>query len=202
MMIQDLSIGGRMFLARLLRCVFLAQIALVAATTANAQNGGQERNGQGDWQERTELISVGIGYYDVFDNVGDSAADFRLEFRPDLRFLINTPTFQLKPFIAGQATSDGGLFGLGGILLDTFIGDRWVITPSFGAGAYSNGDGGDLGNTIQFRSQIEGGYRFRNKSRLALALSHISNAGLGDDNPGVEIVTLYYHFPLRVFPGF
>jgi hypothetical protein len=74
-----------------------------------------------------------------------------------------------------------------------------VVTPSFGVGAYSDGDGKDLGNTVEFRSQIEGGYRFDDRSRLTLALSHISNASLGDRNPGVNILSVYYHIPLTRF---
>ncbi len=35
-----------------------------------------------------------------------------------------------------------------------------------------------------------------NGSRLGLAFGHISNAGLDDDNPGTEILNLYYHIPV------
>ena len=49
---------------------------------------------------------------------------------------------------------------------------------------------------VEFRSQVELGYQFENQSRLSLAFSHISNAELGDDNPGTEVLNLYYHLPL------
>ncbi len=102
-----------------------------------------------------------------------------------------------KPWLGIEATTDQAIYGLGGILVDLYFGRRWVFTPSFGAGAYSDGNGKDLGHTVEFRSQLEFGYRFDDRSRLSMAVSHISNAGLGDSNPGTEIATIYYHIPFR-----
>ncbi|MBO6784517.1 MAG: acyloxyacyl hydrolase, partial [Alphaproteobacteria bacterium] len=62
---------------------------------------------------------------------------------------------------------------------------------------YADGNGKDLGHTIEFRSQLEIGYRFDDRSRLSFAVSHISNASLGDSNPGTEIATIYYHIPIN-----
>ena len=101
-----------------------------------------------------------------------------------------------------EGTSDGAIYGLGGILMDVFFGRRLVLTPSFGAGAYFDGDGKDLGSVIEFRSQVELAYRFNDRSRLGVAISHISNASIGSDNPGTEIVTIYYSIPFeKVFPA-
>ena len=53
---------------------------------------------------------------------------------------------------------------------------------------------------MEFRSTIELGYRFDDRSRLSLAFGHLSNAGIGDSNPGTEVLTLYYHLPIdRLF---
>jgi hypothetical protein len=45
---------------------------------------------------------------------------------------------------------------------------------------------------------VELGYQFDNRTRLALAFSHASNAHLDGTNPGVEVLSLYYHLPLDV----
>ncbi len=180
-----------MCLASLIKRAFVIAGMCIATTTAAAQESG----------ERNHLLSVSAGWFDVLDNLGDQAVDFRLEFRPDFAFLIDTPMFELKPFIGVEAATNGALYGLGGILLDVSLGDRFIVTPSFGAGGYSNGGSPTLGHGIQFRSQIEAGYRFRNESRLTAAFSHISNAGLGNKNPGVEILSVYYHIPLRSLLG-
>ncbi|MBT4488902.1 MAG: acyloxyacyl hydrolase, partial [Rhodospirillaceae bacterium] len=40
-------------------------------------------------------------------------------------------------------------------------------------------------------------YRFSDRSRLGVALSHISNASIGDKNPGAESLMLTYALPVR-----
>jgi len=136
-----------------------------------------------------DLLSIGVGYYDINDN--EDAADFRLEYRWD------KPLFWgIEPWVGAEVSTDGAIYGLGGLLADIQVGDNFLITPSFGAGLYEDGDGKDLGNTIQFRSQIELGWEFDNASRLGVAFGHISNAGLDNRNPGTEILNLYYHVPV------
>jgi len=143
------------------------------------------------WAEESEpaLLALGLGYYDIHQQ-DETAADLRLEFRADLALWI------FRPWLGVEVTSDGAVYGLGGFLADIPLGPRLRLTPSLGAGAYYNGDGKDLGHAVQFRSQIELGYRFQDGQRLALAFSHISNASLSSQNPGTEILTLYYMVPL------
>ena len=165
--------------------LWLVAAALLAGP-AVAQNAGVN--------DDPAFLSLGLGYYDVNERDED-AADFRVEYRHGEKLWI------FKPWAGIEATTDGALYGVGGILVDIFFGRRVVVTPSFGAGAYYDGDGKDLGSTIEFRSQIELAYRFNDRSRLGVALSHISNAGIGDDNPGTEILTLYYSIPFgKIFP--
>jgi hypothetical protein len=136
------------------------------------------------------LLALGLGYYDI-NLRDDEAADFRLEYRSDLALWI------VKPWAGLEVTSDGAVYGLGGLLADIALGPRVRLTPSLGVGAYHDGGGKDLGHTVEFRSQIELAYRFEGGQRLGLAFGHISNASLGDDNPGTEILTLYYMIPLE-----
>ena len=35
----------------------------------------------------------------------------------------------------------------------------------------------------------------KNENKIGLSLSHISNANLGNKNPGVEIISLVYQIP-------
>ena len=77
-----------------------------------------------------------------------------------------------------------------------------MVTPSFAPGFYDQGDSTlDLGHELEFRSQIEFAYRFDNRSRLGVAVSHYSNASIGDENPGTESAILYYSIPLNVILG-
>ncbi|NKB19827.1 MAG: hypothetical protein GKS01_04700 [Alphaproteobacteria bacterium] len=70
------------------------------------------------------------------------------------------------------------------------------MTPSFAVGAYDDSKGKDLGHTIEFRSGVELAWRFDNQMRLGLTLYHLSNAGIGDRNPGTEVLSLGLSVPL------
>ncbi len=138
-----------------------------------------------------DFLSFGVGYFD-FNRQKDEGAEFRIEYRSDYEF------WHLRPFVAaGAATSGHGFLGAG-ILLDIFLGRRVVVTPSFAPHLYFGGDDAlDLDYPLEFRSQIEFAYRFDDRSRLGLALSHYSNAHLSEHNPGTETLSLYYTVPLN-----
>lgn len=161
---------------------------LLAAALAVALLGLGERPARADGPT---LLGAAGGWYDAFAR-DEPAADFRLEYRRHERLF-----GLIKPWAGLEATSDGGFWGGGGLLLDLYFGRRVVLTGSFAPGLYLNGAGKDLGYPLEFRSQIEIAYRFDDRSRLALALSHLSNAGLGDTNPGTEVISLYYHLPIE-----
>lgn len=136
-----------------------------------------------------DLLSFGVGWYDINDDYG--AVDFRLEYRWDKELI-----WVIKPWAGIEATSEAAFYGVGGLLADIKIGNGFLITPSFGAGLYADGDGKDLGHVVEFRSQLEMGWEFDNATRLGVAFGHISNAGLDDSNQGTEILNIYYHVPV------
>lgn len=164
---------------KFIAAVTMATLVLIAAPVAKAQ----------------DKFSIGAGYYDIIDD-GNPATDLRAEYRWDEPLLL-----QIKPFVGIEGTTDGGLYGLGGLYMDWGVAPHWYLTPSFGAGLYSDGDGKDLGHVIEFRSQIELAYEFDNAHRVSVGFGHISNASLGDDNPGTEILNLYYHLPVDWMSG-
>jgi hypothetical protein len=159
-------------------------------------------------EDDPSLISIGGGLYDqttinpgfLFLRVSPNdkhvqAADFRAEYRFGASLLpIIEPYAKLKPWVGGEATSDGAVYGVGGILVDVPLGP-FVFTPSFGTGLYSSGSGKYLGSPIEFRSMVELGYQFENQSRFSLGYSHISNANITVTNPGTNILSVYYHVP-------
>jgi hypothetical protein len=67
-----------------------------------------------------------------------------------------------------------------------------VATPGFAAGLFHRGGGQNLGGPVEFRSSIELAYRFGDGSRLGLNLSHLSNGGFYDRNPGTESLVLVW----------
>ena len=136
-----------------------------------------------------DFISFSGGAFDLGKD--ETAAEGRLEYRSDLRLWI------FKPFAGVMATSDGGVYCYAGVLVDMFFGRRWVSTLSFAPGYYEKGDGKDLGYDLEFRSQLEIAYRFDDRSRLGLSISHMSNASLGDKNPGTESLMATYAVPVQ-----
>jgi lipid A 3-O-deacylase len=144
--------------------------------------------------EAPGLVALGIGAFDVVRQ-DEPAADFRLEYRHGQGLWI------FQPWLGLEATSDGALYGVIGLFSDFALGRHLVLSPSIGVGAYRRGGGLDLGGVLEFRSQLELAWRFADASRLGVAFSHISNAGIGDHNTGTEIATLYYAFPLAFGAG-
>ncbi len=144
--------------------------------------------------EDPDLLSFTTAYYDVYHRK-DPAAEVAIEYRNSERYWI------FKTFGGMAGTSDFTGYVYAGILIDLYFGQHIVLTPSFAPGVWLKGDGKDLGYPIEFRSQIEMAYRFDDHSRLALAYAHMSNGGLGDRNPGVEIASLTYILPFNKLFG-
>jgi len=136
------------------------------------------------------FLTIGAGWFD-FNRQKDDGAEFRLDYRSNYKLWI------FKPFLTVAGVSNGMSFVGGGVLIDVYFGNRVVVTPSF-APTWWRGktDELDLGHGLEFRSQIEFAYRFDDRSRLGLAVSHSSNASLGDTNPGTETILLNYSYPL------
>lgn len=164
-------------------CFSAAMLSLlIAAVPAKAQDSAQID---------PAYLSLGVGIYDIIQH-HDTATDFRLEYRHD------KPLFwKIKPWFGAEATTDGTMWGGGGILADFHLADNIYVTPSFGAGLYTEGGSDrDLDSPLEFRSQLEGGYEFMNGHRVGVSFGHMSNGGTGDHNPGTEVLNIYYHMPV------
>ena len=159
-------------------------IGLVPAVIGTAASPAQA----GD----ADFLTISMGGYDVNDN--ETSAEFRMEYRMARTYLF------LKPMIGLLGNSEGGVYGYGGVNLDIYLGRQWVVMPNFAIGGYRRGSSKDLGSVIEFRSGLEIAYRFADHARLGVALSHISNAGISDNNPGTESLVLSYSIPLGGAP--
>jgi len=137
------------------------------------------------------LIQLGAGGYDIIGANSRSAAIFRGEYRFDR-------LWYLRPILGVEGTTDGSFYGYGGLAVDIYFGDHWVLTPNEAVGYWSRGNNNaqNLGNDVEFRSGAEIDYRFGDWSRLGVSFHHISNAGLGKHNPGEEEALLNYSIPM------
>ena len=146
-----------------------------------------------------------LGLFDVkFDgSKTNKATDYRYERRfNNSLFKIGPESyefFDLKPFAGFEITSDSASYFLAGVYLEDNIGtlftgdsSNFIFIPSFGAGYYDDGDGKKLGSDIEFRTTFEVSYQLKNENRIGFSFGHISNANIGDKNPGVEVLSLSY----------
>ncbi len=134
-------------------------------------------------------LQIGLGVFDVTDN--ETSAEFRVEWQGKKLLWI------VRPLAGMMGTSDGAYYTYAGIAWDIFFGTRWVLTTSFAPGVYIQNDGKKLGSYVEFRSMGEIAYKFDSGSRLGLAIYHLSNAGITQYNPGVEVLSLSYTIPFE-----
>ncbi|MBL4691786.1 MAG: acyloxyacyl hydrolase [Magnetovibrio sp.] len=141
------------------------------------------------------FVSFGVGSYD-WNRKKDEGVEVRVEYRHNKKYL-----GIFKPFVAVAATNSSNSFFIGaGVLADIYFGKRWVLTPSFAPHYYNGGNSKlNLDYALEFRSQVELAYRFDDRSRIGVAVSHYSNASLGKTNPGTESAHIYYSMPVNFF---
>jgi hypothetical protein len=162
-----------------MRRLFAALAVIALAAPAYARSG-------------EEHVAVYGGEFEVFGSGTDqSSAMLGAEYRFADQFN------GLRPVIGGFINDDSAAYGYAGAYWDLPLGtEPFIISPGFAVGGYHGGDSKDLGYGIEFRSTIEVAYKMDSGDRIGVALSHLSNAGLGDHNPGVETLQAVYSYSL------
>lgn len=160
--------------------VAFVALLLLSATSVSAQDA-----------QRKDYLTFYTGTFDVLDD--DNAAQFGMEYRAQ------PLAYNIVPIIGVNVTTDSAVYGYAGLNWDWYFSEGVVLTPNFAAGLYKDGDGKDLGGTIEFRSGIELAYIFNDNSRAGIAFNHISNASIYDRNPGAETLLVNYSVPIANF---
>ena len=92
---------------------------------------------------------------------------------------------KLSPITGFMMTTDSASFFYTGVQAEYKIG-KLNLTPSFSPGIYSMGDGKDLGSPLEFKSELQLSVDLLPGTKLGYSHSHLSNADLGDKNPGAD----------------
>ncbi len=144
-----------------------------------------------------DTVALHGGYIQVSD--GDrslSSAGFEVRFghRDGYPF----PWKELRPQAGVMVFDNDSAYVYAGLRYDWDVHPVLRISPNFSLGLYEQGDGDELqlGSPIEFRSALEGSVRLAPRWRLGLAYDHISNAGIGDTNPGTEQLLLSLAYEL------
>ena len=100
---------------------------------------------------------------------------------------LNRDTFfgNISPITGALITADNASYVYTGIQAQYKIGNL-NVTPSFTPGLYHEGDGKDLGHLIEFKSEVQISLDIFKNSEFGFSYNHISNASLGDKNPGAN----------------
>ena len=92
---------------------------------------------------------------------------------------------KISPITGGFITENSAIYIYTGFEWNVDMG-ALTFTPSFAPGLYHEGDGKDLGHVLEFKSEIQFSYELSKDTNIGLSYNHISNASLGDKNPGAN----------------
>jgi hypothetical protein len=100
---------------------------------------------------------------------------------------LNRDTFlgNLSPITGALFTADNAAYVYTGVQANYSIGKLNII-PSFTPGLYEAGDGKDLGHMLEFKSEVQLSLDLPKDSQFGFSYNHLSNASLGDKNPGAN----------------
>ena len=91
----------------------------------------------------------------------------------------------LSPVTGFLVTGDAATYLYTGVQAEYNLG-KINLTPSFTPGLYGEGDGKDLGHLVEFKSEVQLSFDLIKNSELGFSYNHISNASLGEKNPGAN----------------
>ena len=91
----------------------------------------------------------------------------------------------LSPITGAMITADNAAYFYTGIQAQYKLGSL-NLTPSFAPGYYNEGNGKDLGHALEFKSEVQLSLELPKDSQFGFSYNHLSNASLGDKNPGAN----------------
>ncbi len=91
----------------------------------------------------------------------------------------------LSPITGLMFTADNAAYIYTGVQAQYKIGNLNIV-PSFTPGYYNQGDGKDLGYPLEFKSELQLSLDILSNTELGFSYNHLSNASLGDKNPGAN----------------
>ena len=151
-------------------------IALMSFSYLSFANSEEKRSNE------TEL-NFFTGMFD-FSDTTQAAGVLGLQHQNDDLFR-NSFLGKLSPITGGFLTEKSAFYLYTGAQAEYNLG-LITITPSFAPGYYNSGDGKDLGSALEFKSEIQVSLDLSDSTELGISYNHISNASLGDKNPGAN----------------
>ena len=123
------------------------------------------------------------GMFDFSDD-GKRASLFGVEHQ-NIELSRDTFLGNLSPITGAMITADNASYFYTGVQAHYKLGSL-NFTPSFAPGYYNQGDGKDLGHALEFKSEVQLSLELPKESQFGFSYNHLSNASLGDKNPGAN----------------
>ncbi len=92
---------------------------------------------------------------------------------------------KISPITGGFLTEKNAYYIYTGAQAEYNLGLVTII-PSFAPGYYNYGDGKDLGHPLEFKTEVQMSLNLSDSAEFGMSYNHISNASLGDKNPGAN----------------
>ena len=92
---------------------------------------------------------------------------------------------KFSPITGAFITANNAFYIYTGVQAEYQFGS-FVITPSFAPGYYGEGNGKDLGYPLEFKTEVQMSFDLSDTTHLGMSYNHISNASLGNKNPGAN----------------
>ena len=170
------------------KIVFTFLIALISFSFFSFASSADEKINN----DETEL-NFFTGMFDFSDDKQASGL-FGLQHRNDELFR-KSFLGKLSPISGVFLTEKSAIYLYTGVQAEYELGFL-TITPSFAPGYYNYGDGKDLGSSLEFKTEVQMSFDISDSTHLGMSYNHISNASLGDKNPGANSYMLNFlkHF--------
>jgi lipid A 3-O-deacylase len=142
--------------------------------------------------QQYQFLYLTTGQIGIEDNIAQPNL-YGIEFHAKPFELFSYP---IRPAF-GYAASDGGTQYLNvNFRYDYWLNDNWVMTPLWGFGYFKDSDEIKLGHELEFVSGLEIAYQLRDRYRIGLMITHLSNGSISNENPGTETAVLSLTIPL------
>lgn len=130
---------------------------------------------------------IGLGYTDFGSNEPPNTRVLSLEAHGDS--FRNLGQIALSPMLVFTVHDGGDYYAGIGLSGRYDLKNDWFIEGSFAPGIYlPDNDATDLGHHLEFRSVLGVGYQINDDNAVSVAVTHRSNGGIADRNPGVDTV--------------
>ena len=140
-------------------------------------------------EENPSSLKFYTGMFD-FSDEGARSQIFGLQ-HSDSNLYRDTFVGEVSPITGAMITADNAIYLYSGIETNYSLG-LMKITPSFTPGYYNQGDGKDLGHALEFKSEVQISFDLGSSTNFGMSYNHVSNASLGDKNPGANSYTFNF----------